>query len=389
MNKIICLSLALLLVACGGDKQAPTADKVGEFAVATVRNSSIDLNTTYPATVRGAQDVEIRAKVTGHIVKQHVDEGAQVVAGQVLFTIDPTQYQAAVQQAQAQVKVVRANIATQQLTLQNKKMLRERDIVSQYDLDVASNQLGVLQAQLEQAQAALKNAKDQLSFCTVRATSSGVISTIPYRVGSLVSPSTPQPLTVVSNLKQMHVYFSMTEKQLLEMSRNNGGTKAAVAQMPEVDLVLADGTTYERKGKVSSVSGLIDPSTGSVKMRATFDNPNAVLRSGATGTLRFPLHHSNAIVIVQSATFEIQDKKFVYVLGKGNKVQSREVSVLPQNNGKDFVVTAGLRVGERIVVEGVNKLKNDMEIKPVSQADSEQQYEKSKKHLKDKAMPQP
>ena len=363
MKKIAYLfALGLTLTACSGNKQQMMGADNNEFAVETVETGAADLSTTYPATIRGVQDVEIRAKVSGNIVRQLVDEGDFVKAGQVLFVIDPTQYKAAVDQARAAVKSAQTAIRTQQLTVNNKRALRQKEIVSQYDLEVAENQLQTLRSQLEQAKAALANANDQLSFCTVRATSSGVIGTIPYRVGALVGPSTQEPLTVVSNLSQMYAYFSMTEKQLLDMTRTSGGIEAAIREMPAVSLVLADGTTYERQGKVSAVSGV-------------------------AGQVSFPVNKSNAILVQQKSTVEIQNKKFVYLVDKNNKVHSTEIEVMPQNDGQNYIVTKGLSVGDRIVVEGVNKLKNDMQIKPITPEQSAKQLEKSMDHMAKKKMP--
>lgn len=390
MKKIAYLVLGVaLLTACSGKKsdQASMMAGNGEFAVETVATSSADLSTKYPTTIKGVQDIEIRPKVSGNITRQLVDEGDFVSAGQALFVIDPTQYQAAVDQAQAAVNVAKTTVGTAELTFNNKKALLARQIISQYDYDVAANQLEMAKAQLGQAQAALRAAKDQLSWCTVRATSSGVIGEIPYRVGSLVSGSIMQPLTTVSNLSQMYAYFSMTEKQFLELTRAAGTSEAARKSMPDVTLILADGTQYPHTGKVSSFSGVIDPSTGSVQMRATFNNPDRLLRSGATGVLSFPVHEESAIMIPQKATYEIQDKKFVYVVGKDNKVKNTEITVLDQNDGSNYVVTSGLKVGEKIVVEGVNKLKDGQEIKPITPAQSEAQRQKSKDHMANKAMP--
>lgn len=390
MKKIAYLVLGVaLLTACSGKKsdQASMMAGNGEFAVETVATSSADLSTKYPTTIKGVQDIEIRPKVSGNITRQLVDEGDFVSAGQALFVIDPTQYQAAVDQAQAAVNVAKTSVGTAELTFNNKKALLARQIISQYDYDVAANQLEMAKAQLGQAQAALRAAKDQLSWCTVRATSSGVIGEIPYRVGSLVSGSIMQPLTTVSNLSQMYAYFSMTEKQFLELTRAAGTSEAARKSMPDVTLILADGTLYPHTGKVSSFSGVIDPATGSVQMRATFNNPDRLLRSGATGVLSFPVHEESAIMIPQKATYEIQDKKFVYVVGKDNKVKNTEITVLDQNDGSNYVVTSGLKVGEKIVVEGVNKLKDGQEIKPITPAQSEAQRQKSKDHMANKAMP--
>lgn len=390
MKKIAYLVLGVaLLSACSGKKTDQSAMMAGngEYAVETVATSTADLFTKYPTTIKGVQDIEIRPKVSGNITRQLVDEGDFVSAGQALFVIDPTQYQAAVDQAQAAVNVAKTAVGTAELTFNNKKALLARQIISQYDYDVAANQLEMAKAQLGQAQAALRAAKDQLSWCTVRATSSGVIGEIPYRVGSLVSGSIMQPLTTVSNLSQMYAYFSMTEKQFLELTRAAGTSEAARKNLPDVTLILADGTQYTETGKVSSFSGVIDPSTGSVQMRATFNNPDHLLRSGATGVLSFPVHEESAIVIPQKATYEIQDKKFVYVVGKDNKVKNTEITVLDQNDGSNYVVTSGIKVGDKIVVEGVNKLKDGQEIKPITPAQSEAQRQKSKEHMANKAMP--
>ena len=387
MKRILYLALGAALVACSNDKSAGQGAGVSEYAVQTVATSTAELSTKYPATIKGVQDIEIRPKVSGNITRQLVDEGDFVQAGQVLFVIDPTQYQAAVDQAQAAVKVAKANVSTQQLTVANKKALLDKQIISQYDYDVAANTLLLYEAQLGQAQASLRSAKDQLSFCSVRATSAGVIGEIPYRVGSLVSASIPQPLTTVSNLDKMYAYFSMTEKQFLQLTRENGGSEAARLSLPDVTLILADGTVYGELGKVTSFSGVIDPTTGSLQMRATFANPDRLLRSGATGVLQFPVRKAEAIVIPQKATYAIQDKRFVYVVGKDNKVKNTEITVLEQNDGTNFVVTSGLKAGDRLVVEGVNKLKNGMEIKPITVAESEAQRQKSKEHMATKAMP--
>lgn len=391
MKKIAFYALGLaLLTACSGNKGDQRSAMMagdGKFAVETIGLSSAELSTKYTTTIKGVQDVEIRPKVSGNITRQLVDEGDFVHAGQPLFVIDPTQYQAAVDQAQAAVNVATTSLHTAELTFQNKTMLLERQIISQYDYDVAKNQLEMAKAQLGQAQAALRSAKDQLSYCNVKATSTGVIGQIPYRVGSLVSGSIQQPLTTVSNLDQMYAYFSMTEKQFLEMTRNAGTSEKARESLPEVTLILADGTVYPEKGKVTSISGVIDPATGSVQMRASFANPGRILRSGATGVLQFPVHAENALVIPQKATYEIQDKKFVYVVGKDNKVKNTEIKVLDQNDGSSYVVTSGLRQGDRIVVEGVNKLTDGQEITPISAKDADSQRQKSKKHMADKKFP--
>lgn len=387
MKKIALWMLsAALLTACGSkSSQMPEANK--DFAVETVKTTEADLKTSYPATIKGMQDIEIRPKVAGYLTKLLVDEGATVRKGQPLFLIDSEQYQAAVNSAKAQVRVCKANIATQKLTVENKQALFDQKIISSYDLQMAKNTLESYEAQLAAAQASLQSAQDNLRWCTVTSPSDGVVGMIPYRVGSLVSASNAQPLTTVSNISQMYVYFSMTEKQLLGLTREQGGLSAAISKMPAVSLVLSDGTEYSQSGVVSTVSGVIDSNTGSVQMRATFDNAGHVLRSGGTGSILIPIHQKDAIMIPQKATYEIQNKKFVYVVGTDNKVQSREIEVLVQNDGQNYVVSNGLKVGERIVIDGVNRLKNDMQITPITPAQAKAAEQKAKQALKDGKMP--
>ena len=387
MKKTALWALAALLFASCGQKSQNIGEAGNDYAVVTLQPKDVELNTAYPATIKGMQDIEIRPKVSGYLTQLLVDEGATVRKGQPLFKIDDVQYRAAVNQAIASVNVVKANINTQKLTVENKKMLHAKQIISDYDLQTAINQLASLEAQLQQAEAALQSARDNLRYCTVTSPGDGVVGVIPYRVGSLVSASSAQPLTTVSSINEMYVYFSMTEKQLLALTREQGGLNEAMKNMPPVTLVLSDGTTYSETGKVSTISGVIDPSTGAVQMRATFSNAQRVLRSGGTGSVLMPNNQKGAIVIPQKATYEIQNKKFVYVVDSKNKVQSREIEVLVQNDGQNYVVSSGLKVGERIVVDGVNKLKNGMDIKPITPEQADKNVQQQKQALKDGKMP--
>ena len=337
--------------------------------------------------IKGMQDIEIRPKVSGYLVKLLVDEGATVRKGQPLFLIDSEQYRATVKAAKAQIRVCRANIATQKLTVDNKRMLFKQNIISSYDLKMAENTLASYEAQLAAAEAQLQSAQDNLRWCTVTSPADGVVGSIPYRVGSLVSGQSAEALTTVSNISKMYVYFSMTEKQLLALTREAGGVNAAIKKMPAVSLVLSDGTTYSQSGTISTVSGVIDPSTGSVQMRATFDNAQHILRSGGTGSILIPTHASDAIMVPQSATFDVQDKKFVYVVNADKTVATREITVLPQNNGQTYVVASGLRAGERIVIDGVNQLKNGQKINPITPAQLKANQAKEQKAMKDGKMP--
>lgn len=387
MKKIALWVLTAVVLTSCGSKSKQMGEASNDFAVETVQTTTADLKTSYSATIKGMQDIEIRPKVSGYLVKLLVDEGATVRKGQPLFLIDSEQYRATVKAAKAQIRVCRANIATQKLTVDNKRMLFKQNIISSYDLKMAENTLASYEAQLAAAEAQLQSAQDNLRWCTVTSPADGVVGSIPYRVGSLVSGQSAEALTTVSNISKMYVYFSMTEKQLLALTREAGGVNAAIKKMPAVSLVLSDGTTYSQSGTISTVSGVIDPSTGSVQMRATFDNAQHILRSGGTGSILIPTHASDAIMVPQSATFDVQDKKFVYVVNADKTVATREITVLPQNNGQTYVVASGLRAGERIVVDGVNQLKNGQKINPITPAQLKANQAKEQKAMKDGKMP--
>ena len=356
---------ALLAFSCGNSQQGGMPAL--SLAVMTVEPTSQEFNSAYPATIKGQQDIEIRARVSGYITKLCVDEGAVVHKGQPLFLIDAVPYQKAVQAAEAAVEVAKANVATTQLTVDSKTELHAQNIISDYDLQTAKNSLASAKAALAQAEAQLASARNDLSYTTITSPSDGVVGTIPFRVGSLVGTTTQEPLTVVSDINKMFVYFSMNEKQLLALTRQkDGSVNSMIGAMPEVQLQLADGTMYPAKGKIETLSGVIDLSTGAVQMRATFPNAQRLLRSGGTGTVLIPSVLDSALLIPQSATYEVQDKKFVYVLGDSSKVKNTEITVFPLDNGKQYVVTSGLKPGEQVVVEGVATLRDGMPIQPIT-----------------------
>ncbi len=368
-----------LLTACG-NKQGGMKLGDSEYAVITVNSSSSSQTTSYPATIRGTQDIEVRPQVSGFIVKLCVDEGATVRKGQPLFEIDPTQYKAAVNQAKAAVAMAKANVSTLELTEKNKKELFNKEIISSFEYQTAVNQLASAKATLAQSEASLVSASQNLSFCTVTSPSNGVVGTFPYRIGSLVSPSISSPLTTVSEIGDVYVYFSMTEKELLQLTKAGGTLKEQLDKMPPVQLQLADGTLLQETGKIDAVSGVIDQSTGSVSMRAIFPNDKKILRSGGTGNVVFPYTMDNIVLIPQSATVEIQDKKFVYVLQSDNTIKNTEIRVSNLNDGKNYMVTDGLKSGDKIVVEGVQNLHDGQEITPITK---EQQVAKFQQAMQD------
>ena len=354
------------LTSCGGSKKGGLPNfGDDEFAVATIGTSSAALQTTYPATIKGIQDVEVRPKVSGFITKVFVHEGQTVSAGQALFSIDSETYQAAVRSAAAAVNTAKAQMNTAKLTYQNNKKLYDSKIIGEYELSTAANGYATAKAQVAQAEAALASAREQLAWCTVTSPSAGVVGSLPFKVGALVSAS-GQALTTVSNISTMEVFFSLSETQLLGMSKTSGSVQAAIASFPAVKLQLADGTIYNHPGKVVKVSGVIDSSTGSVSLIAHFANPEKLLKSGGAGSIVVPNDNNNAIVIPQEACSQVQDKVFVYVVTKDNKVKYSEIKVNPQDDGKNYIVTSGLHVGDRIVLKGITKLTDGQQIKPIT-----------------------
>lgn len=363
------VAMGMALAACSGQQQQ--APQTPSVEVLTVAPSTSELANEFPAIIRGKTDIEIRPQVSGFITKVCVDEGQQVVKGQTLFIIDQVQYQAAVDQARASVNSAKAAVNTAQSNERNQHMLYEKNIISQTQWQNAADQLAQAKAALAQAQAALTTAQKNLSYTVVTAPSNGVVGTIPSREGSLASPQSAQPLTTVSDINQVYAYFSLNEKDLLALTDNGAKTLAqALAQMPEVRLRLANGQMYPLPGKMATIAGTNDNSTGSASVRALFENTNGMLRSGSTGEVIIPNITQNAIVIPQKATFELQDKKFVYVLTDSNTTVAAPITVLDINDGQTYVVTEGLAGGERIVVEGVGTtVREKMKINPVTAAE--------------------
>lgn len=368
-RRLFLLALSVSLFACA-NKQQTGPQSAPDYAVVTVQPRAVLLTSSYPAVFKGRQDVEIRPNVSGFITRLCVDEGSAVRKGETLFVIDPVQYEEAANVARAAVEVAKANVATARLTVDNKRELEKKNIISKYDLQMAENLLASGEAGLAQAQAQLVNAEKNLSYTRVTSPVNGVMGTVPFRVGALVSPSMATPLTTVSDIAEMYVYFSMTEKQLLELIRQDGSSKEILEKMPVVSLKMADNQTYTEQGKIETISGMIDQTTGAVSLRATFNNPQQLLRSGGVGSVVVPSEMNDVLVIPQKATYELQDKRFVYVVGEDSKVINTEVQVFKLDDGTNFVVTSGLKAGDKIVTEGVGTLRDGIEIHEITPEES-------------------
>ncbi len=366
---VLIATLAAIVSSCGNSGGLGSDN---EYTVSTVSTQSTELQTSYPATIKGVQDVEIRPKVSGFITELRVNEGQTVSRGQVMFVIDNETYQAAVNQAKAAVDAAEAQLNTSKLTYDNSQKLYDNNVIGDYELRSAENSYTSAVAALEQAKANYAAAKQNLDFCFVTSPANGVVGDLPYKVGALVSSSSAEALTTVSDINTMQVYFSMTEKDLLEMTKSKVGVNAAISDFPAVQLQLADGSIYEHEGKVVTISGVIDQATGSVLVKTEFPNPDHVLRSGGTGSIIIPHTNSDAILIPQGAVSQIQDQYYVFIVGKDNTVKQSVITVDPNDDGKNYIVTSGLNVGDKYVISGVTSLSDGMEITPIT----EEEYQK-------------
>ena len=351
---------ACACVSCAEEEKSTVRNR--EYGVMVMEPTSRQLNSVYSASIRGKQDIDIRPKVSGYITDIYVKEGSIVKKGQTLFVIDQVPYQAELQTAIANVDVAQASVNAAELTTNSKERLFEQKIISDFELRMAQTALASERATLAQAKAKEVNARNNLSYTLVKSPADGVLGTLPFRVGTLVSPSDSKPLTSVSDNSEMYVYFSMNESQVLSLTRRHGSLDEALKQMPSIELQLSDGTIYTEKGRIESISGIIDPSTGSVSIRSRFPNQKRLLLSGGSGNVILPHQQEGCLVIPQSATYEIQDKIYAYKLENG-VAKSQIIGVFEISNGKEYVVESGLMQGDTIVIEGVGLLRDGVNIK--------------------------
>ncbi|MDT4837138.1 Efflux pump periplasmic linker BepF [compost metagenome] len=374
---LFALPLGLLIASCGAKNekagQGAGAAEPQSYPVFEVNVQKTSLESEYPATLEGVENVDIRPKIDGFIEKIYIDEGAVVKKGQLLFTINAPQYEQQVRTATAAVNSAEADVNAAQLQVNKTKPLVDKEIISKYELESAQLNLQSKKAMLAQAKAALVNANVNLSYTRISSPVDGVVGAIPFKTGSLVSGSTAQALTTVSNTSKVYAYFSLNEKQLLTFSDTYKG-KTIDEQMkniPPVSLMMADGSVYSHNGKIESINSQINKATGSVMLRATFPNPTFQLRNGASAVVRIPQPVEGVILIPQKSTIDLQGKKFVYVLGDSAKVVNTEVKIMDIPKGRFYVVTGGLNAGDKVVLEGFQSLRDGVKIKPqVMPADS-------------------
>ena len=345
----------LCLVCLAACKDAPQQGGGAQYKTLTLSPTDRTLTREYTAVVEGRQSVEIHPQVSGTITEVCIDEGAKVRKDQSLFIIDQVPYRAALETATANVRSAEAAVATARMTANSKQTLFDNKVVSAFDLQTAKNSLLEAEAALAQARAQETSAMNDLSYTVVKSPVDGVASMIPYHVGALVDASIQTPLTTVSDDEEMYVYFSLTESQMLGLIREYGTLDKTLAQMPEVSLRLSDGQPYAHAGHIDAISGTISSGTGAVSLRATFPNPERMLRNGSSATLVFPYQRDSVLVVPQEATYEIQDKVFVYRVVDG-KATSAQVTVFPVSDGREYIVESGLKAGDVIVAEGAGLL---------------------------------
>ena len=354
-----------VLTSCGKKQQQQMPSAV--YKTVKVSTQTIQLDTEYSATIRGRQDIDVYPQVGGTLQKLCVTEGQTVKKGQTLFIIDQVPFQAALNTAEAALKAAEAQQATAELNYNSRKQLFDERVVSEFDMQTAHNSLLSAKAAVAQAKAQVVNARNSLSYTVVKSPSDGVVGTLPYRQGALVGSSMPKPLTTVSDNTQMYVYFSLNESELLKLAREYGSIDSAIVNMPPVRLLLVDGSEYEEVGKVESVSGVVDRSTGSVQLRAVFNNPNKLLHSGSTGNVIIPATFENVIVVPAAATVQTQDKFKVFIVDENGIAHSQLITINEKDGGNEFIVTSGLKGGEEIVAEGAGMVKEGQDVKKLNQ----------------------
>ncbi|TQI69219.1 membrane fusion protein (multidrug efflux system) [Gramella sp. Hel_I_59] len=358
MKKLLSISgifvLILVLAGCGneGESQAQTAKPQAKpFPVTEVPQRTLTGYTTYPVNIEGIINSEVRAKVSGYITDVLVDEGQEVKKGQLLFKLET-------QSLNQDAAAAKANVNAAQVEVDKLKPLVEKNIISNVQLETAK-------AKLQQAQSSYNSVAANIGYANIKSPVDGYVGSIRLREGALVSPTSTQPLTTVSNISKVYAYFSMNETEYLDFLKEYEGEKVQdkINNMPEVELKLANGTTYSEKGKIETINSQVNENTGSISFRAVFDNPSRLLSNGNSGKIVIPKTYENALIVPQESTFERQGKVLVYKVGASNKVTSSTLEIITSIDNL-YVVKSGVKQGDTIVAKGLAKLRPDSEIKP-------------------------
>lgn len=364
---LLLLVSSLLLWSCkSGDTSNTKQQNVIAYNVIALKKNTATLYEEYPARLQGIQDIDIRPKIDGYIEKVLVDEGQEVRRGQALFTINNPQFGQEVNNTLAAIKSAEAAVATAQLQVQKTQPLVEQEIISAYELENAKLNLKAKEASLAQAKAIHNNAKTNQGYTTVTSPVNGVVGLLPYRVGSYVNSATAQPLTTISDISTVYAYFSINEKTQLSLINQSAtdNIQQMIKNLPPVEMLLSNGNLYNEKGKIETFSGQVNTQTGSFNVRASFKNAEKILRSGSSVTVRIPTMVTNAIIIPQNATTELQNKRLAYILDSENKVKAVPIIVRAVPGGQYFVVDSGLSENDKLIVEGIGILTEGTLIQP-------------------------
>ncbi len=353
------LLTAALFVSCSEEKQQ--RQDAAQYQTMVVGRKDMTLEHQYSARMTGRQIVEVRPQVSGCITRILTGEGEAVRKGQTLFIIDQVPYRAALEMAVAARKSAEARLATAKMNYENEMKLQEGQVVSDMSVETMRNALLEAEAALAQAKAQEVNARNNLSYTEVRSPVNGVASMIPWHVGSLVNSSISEPLVTVADDSEMYVYFSISENQVLNLITQYGSIAEFISKAPPVSLRMNNGQEYDQQGRISAVSGTVDTQTGAVTLRATFPNAGGLLHNGGSATIVVPTHRADCIVIPQEATYELQNRMFVYRVVDG-KTKATAITLFPQNNGREYIVEDGISVGDTIIAEGAGLLKDGIEV---------------------------
>lgn len=358
---------SLSLTSCK-EKEATSQRPIQSYNVIDLKQNDVELYAEYPATLQGKEDIEIRPMINGYIDKIYVDEGQEVKKGDLLFQISNPQFAQDVSMYAARVESAKTAVEAAKIQVEKTKPLVAQGIISAYELTNANLTLDMRKADLEQATATYKTAQTNLGYTAIKSPVSGVVGKLPYKLGSYVYSNTVLPLTVVSNISKVYAYFSINEKEQLKMFETIEGSsfQDKINKIPAITLILSNGDTYAIQGKIETFSGQVNNQTGSFNVRASFDNPSKMLRSGSSAVIRIPTHLKNVIVIPQKATSELQDKRLAYIVGKGDVVTATPIQVTEVPGGKFFVVNKGLNANDKLIIEGVGIVTEGTKIKPTT-----------------------
>jgi membrane fusion protein (multidrug efflux system) len=364
MNRylITFLGAILFLASCSNSQEKGRQEGAKSYATIQLKKQSIELESKYSTSLKGRKEVKLYPQVSGYLSKVLIDEGSSVKKGQLLFVIQQSIYSAALNSAKAGVEVAKAQLNTAQINFDSEQNLYENKVVSEAEYKISDAALKSAKANLLTAKAACEKASINYSYTELRSPVDGVIGKINYREGDLVNANIQNPLTQVASYDPMIAYFSIGQEKILDLLLQYGGIKNVIDHLPKLNLILPNGVEYTEKGTVKTISGIVDEQTGAVSVRAFFPNPNKVLLSGSNAELKIKNIYNDVILIPQSATYEIQNKTYVYKVVNG-VTKSTIVEVSATNNGKNYIVKSGLKEGDIIISKGAGLVKENTLVK--------------------------